>query len=212
MIFSGINLAVTDVFSENSPTIIIDAGHGDPDGGAVAIDGTHESDINLQIVLKMAELLKEKNVKCVLTRSDKNAIYSEGDSIHQKKISDIRNRVDLAKKYKNAVFISIHMNTFPSSEVSGTQVFYKSGNSYSEEIANEIQKVINDRLQPQNQKKIKTIPSNIYLFKNIPNECVLIECGFLTNPDDLTNLKNEQFQNKISSIISEVLIFKLFGG
>jgi len=104
------------------------------------------------------------------------------------------------------------MNTFPSQNVSGAQVFYKKDSDASKKLAESIQNNINSQLQPENQKTIKPIPSNVYLFKNIQNECVLIECGFLTNQTDLINLKDNEYQYKISKIISETLIFNLFGG
>ncbi len=201
-----------EIFSSNSVDVIIDAGHGDPDGGAVALDGTHESDINLQIALKIYNELKNKNINCILTRTDCNGIYTQGNSIHAKKVSDIRNRVEIANKNKDALFVSIHMNTFPSSDVCGAQVFYKPSSEISKDIANELQNVINLKFQTDNQKKLKTIPSNVYLFNHIENDCVLIECGFLTNQSDLDKLKNEDFQNNISKSIAETVIFKLFGG
>ena len=204
--------ASIEVLSNSKPIVIIDAGHGNPDGGAIALDGTHEADINLQIALRIHSILSQNNVSCILTRNDSNSIYTSGNTIHQKKISDIKNRIDIAKKNKDALFLSIHMNTYPSSEVHGIQVFYKPNCTVSKEIANDMQTVLNKRLQSDNQKEIKQIPSNVYLFKNIPNECVLIECGFLTNQNDLNNLKNDEYQNEISTIISEALIFNLFGG
>ena len=201
-----------ETFSNSKPIVIIDAGHGDPDGGAIGLDGTHEADLNLQIALKIKNQLSDKNINCILTRADVNSVYTSGDTIHQKKVSDIKKRVEIAKNNKDAVFLSIHMNTYQSQDVCGAQVFFKAKSAVSQNIANEIQNAINSRLQPDNQKKEKAIPSNVYLFKNIPNECVLVECGFLSNQNDLDNLKNENYQNKLSTVISEALIFNLFGG
>ncbi len=208
----GINSDYIEVFSKNKPMIIIDAGHGAPDGGAVALDGTFESDINLHIALKIHDFLKQKNIECILTRSDSNSIYSKGESIHEKKVSDIKNRVKIANDNKNVFFLSIHMNTYPSPSVSGAQVFYKPKSEVSERVANQVQDVLNLKFQPDNTKKIKPIPSNVYLFNHIENDCVLIECGFLTNQNDLNNLKNEKYQNEISKVISEAVIFSLLGG
>lgn len=201
-----------EIFNSNKVDVIIDAGHGDPDGGAVALDGTPEAEINLQIALKIYNELKSKNINCILTRSDSSGIYTEGNSIHSKKVSDIRNRVAIANKYKDALFISIHMNTYPSPDVCGAQVFYKPSSEASKDIAAEVQNVINLKFQADNQKQIKPIPSNVYLFNHIQNDCVLIECGFLTNQSDLDKLKNEDFQNNISKSITEAVMYKFFGG
>lgn len=201
-----------EIFKSNEVKVIIDAGHGEPDGGAVAIDGTPESEINLQIALKIYNKLKSNNINCILTRTNESGIFTEGNSIHSKKVSDIRNRVKIANDNKNALFLSIHMNTFPSPDVCGAQVFYKPSSELSKNIASEVQNIINLKFQSENQKKIKTIPSNVYLFKHIPNDCVLIECGFLTNKDDLDKLKNDDFQNSLSESICEAVVYKLFGG
>lgn len=198
-------------FNSGQLTILIDAGHGDPDGGAVAFDGTTESDLNLSIVHKLCAKLTDAGIKCILIRKNSESIYSGGSTIHQKKVSDIRNRVKIAKSYADSLVISVHMNTFPDSSVSGAQVFYKSDSDLSYSLANELQSAINNKFQPDNCKKTKSIPSNVYLFKNIPNDSILIECGFLTNNDDLAKLKSEEFQNDMSALIAEVVLFKLTG-
>ena len=191
--------------------VLIDAGHGYPDGGAVASDGTAEADLNLAIASKLYELLSKNGIKCAMIRDSGDSVYTEGDSIHAKKISDVKNRVKRAKANPNAYVISIHMNTFPSNDVQGAQVFYKKDSDKSKDIASEIQNAINLRLQTDNKKTIKQIPKNVYFFNHIENNSVLIECGFLTNINDLTKLKDERYQKEIANIISEVLIFKLLG-
>ncbi len=201
-----------ETFIGSDVDVIIDAGHGYPDGGAVAADNTVEADLNLSIAKKLYEKLSQCNVRCIMTRKDENSIYSTGNTIHEKKVSDIRNRVKLASDNKDALVISIHMNTFPSSDVCGIQVFYKPSSTLSKDVAKEIQSIINLKIQKNNTKVIKPIPSNIYLFNHIDNDCVLVECGFLTNEKDLLNLKNEDYQNKIVNSISEAVMYKLYGG
>lgn len=208
-IFSAFTLPAVETLMNKEVTVIIDAGHGEPDGGAVADDGTKESDLNLAFAQKIYSSLRENGVKCILTRDNENSIYSNGKSIHEKKVSDIRNRVELAKKYPDALVISIHMNTFPSDSVNGTQIFYKTNKSISKSIAQELQNAINLKYQPDNAKTVKPIPSNVYFFNHIQNECVLIECGFLTNQSDLQKLKDEKFQDDIVKTISEVVMYKL---
>lgn len=191
--------------------VLIDAGHGDPDGGAVAEDGTAEADLNLSIASKIYEKLSENGIKCAMIRNSQESIYTEGNTIHEKKVSDIKNRVKSANKNKNALVISIHMNTFPSQDVYGAQVFYKKNDDKSKVFAEEIQKAINLKFQKENEKSIKSIPKNVYFFNHIQNNCVLVECGFLTNQNDLRNLKDEKYQYEIANTISEVLIYKLLG-
>lgn len=214
MLFSAVFLiskrteSVNKIFN-SSCDIIIDAGHGYPDGGAVAADGTIESQLNLQISLLLEQKLSDLGYNCLLTRSDENGIYSEGNSIHAKKVSDIRNRVSLANKNKNAFLISIHMNTYPSQNVRGIQVFYKSNTGFAKNVAEECQNAINLILQKDNPKVLKRVPPSIYLFKNIDNESILIECGFITNEQDLSLLKDENYRLKLVNTIAESISYKL---
>lgn len=200
-----------NVFKQKPIKIIIDAGHGLPDGGAVAPDGTIESDINLSISLKLNKYLTASGFKCILTRNGSESIYTEGETIHAKKVSDIRERIKIADNNPDAFFISIHMNTYPSSDVYGTQVFYKSSSNLSKEISEELQRLVNLKYQSENAKSTKPIPSNVYLFKNIKNDCILIECGFLTNTQDLQKFKSESFQSDIAKSIAEIITYKLSG-
>lgn len=199
------------VFKDSAKKIIIDAGHGLPDGGAVADDKTIESDLNLIIAKLLYEKLSSAGFDCIMTRTDENSIYTEGNTIHAKKVSDTRKRVEIAKKNEDAFVISIHMNTYATSDVHGAQVFYKSGSDISKNIAVEIQNIINLKYQPDNTKVSKPIPSNVYLFSHISNDSVLAECGFLTNSDDLKKLKDPEFQEDIAKSIAEVITYKLSG-
>ena len=201
----------TSVFKKTTQKVIIDAGHGLPDGGAVAEDGTIESDINLAIAKLVFEKLNSAGFECIMTRTDQNGIYTEGNTIHAKKVSDTKNRVDIARKNEDAFVISIHMNTYTTPDVHGAQVFYKAGSDISKDIAEEIQNIINLKYQPENTKVSKPIPPNVYFFNHINNNCVLAECGFLTNSDDLEKLKNPEFQEDIAKSIAEVITYKLSG-
>ena len=202
------NVVVT---SKNNFDVIIDAGHGLPDGGAVASDGTLESELNLQIADQLFDVLSKSGLKCKMIRNDQHSIYTQGETIHAKKVSDIKNRVDIAKKNSSALVISIHMNTYPSSNVSGAQVFYSTKKSETSEMASEIQNVLNNNFNT-NKKTSRPISSNIYLFNNIPNDSLLIECGFLTNQDDLSKLKDNNYQKEFANAIAEVITYKLIGG
>jgi len=184
---------------------IIDAGHGKPDGGAVAADGTEEQKLNLEIAARLSALLDEMKIGHIMTRTEQKSIYSSGDTIHEKKVSDVRKRVEIANSNPDAVLISIHMNTFSDPNVSGIQVFYRNQDSKSKEVAGKLQSAFNQRIQPDNSKTVKEISSNIYLFSHIENPGVLIECGFLSNEKELANLKGKEYQNKLAQIIADVL-------
>ena len=184
---------------------ILDAGHGIPDGGTSGADGTAEQELNLAVTLKISDFLNEYQIPHILTRSDENSIYTEGKTIHAKKVSDIRNRIAIADKNPHIPLISIHMNSYPDSSVRGIQVFYSANDSRAKELAEDLQLAFNTELQPENTKTIKTISQNIYLFSHVENPSVLIECGFLSNSQDLAALKTPEYQEQVSKIIAEVL-------
>lgn len=191
--------------SSKSVRFIIDAGHGIPDGGAVAEDGTTEQELNLAIVLKLSDELNKQKIAHRLTRSNENSIYTEGDTIHAKKVSDIKQRITVANETPTIPLISIHLNSFPNRSVCGIQVFYKEGDDESKKLAEALQRAFNAQIQPENTKTIKPISKNIYLFSNIPNPSVLIECGFLSNQEDLEMLKTDEYQEQLALVISKVL-------
>lgn len=184
---------------------IIDPGHGLPDGGAVGVDGTAEQELNLAIANKVCDRLIKTKINCLLTRSDERSIYTEGDSIHEKKVSDIRARIDLAGKYKGVPLISIHLNTFPDPSVHGIQVFYKEGDETSLALAQDLQNEFNKKIQFDNAKVVKKISKNIYLFSHVENPAILVECGFISNSNELSKLKTEEYQTEIAQIIADVL-------
>lgn len=189
--------------NSNKPTIIIDAGHGGEDGGAVANDNTFEKDINLEIAKKLDKIAKANGYNTVLTRSEDIAIYDadKQGSLREKKVSDMKNRLKIMNETPNAVFISIHLNKFESQNVHGAQVFYSKNATGSKELAVNIQESIEQYLQTDNKKAVKENTDKIYLLKNADKPAVIVECGFLSNINDLNNLKNNEFQYKIALCI-----------
>lgn len=192
--------------SANNISYIIDPGHGIPDGGAVGIDGTTEQELNLSIALKLANRLKEAGNSIILTRSDENSIFKEGETIHEKKVSDIKQRIKIAGDYSHTPLISIHMNTFPDQSIQGIQVFYSSKDEQSMDLAQKMQKALNETFQPQKPRVIKPIPNNIYLFSHIENPSIIIECGFISNNSELKLLKDNRYQEKLADTIASVLV------
>ena len=180
-------------------TIILDAGHGNPDGGATNSTGDIvEAELNLQIVLKLQNLLESSNCNVILTRSDENGIYkTDATSIREKKISDMKNRATIANTSNADVFISIHMNKLPQTQYYGWQTFYKNQDDTSKKIAQNIQDSLNLFLEKENTRKIKSI-SGIYLTKNIDIPLVIVECGFLSNSTEAQSLKSDNYQNELA--------------
>ncbi len=187
--------------SLNTPTIIIDAGHGGEDGGAVGIDGIVEKDINLKIALKLEDYLEACGYKVIMTRNKDKAIYSEdAKTLREKKRSDLRNRIGIISENKkeNTIFVSIHQNKFPSEKYCGTQIFYSVNDEKSLELANKIKDSVVGLIQPQNDREIKPANSKIFLLHKASIPAVIVECGFLSNPEEARKLKNDEYQNKIA--------------
>lgn len=183
--------------------VIIDAGHGGIDGGTSAADGTPEKEINLSVALKVDEFLKSMGIKTVLTRNKDVSIHSENAvTIREKKVSDIKNRLKIVESAENSVLLSIHQNHFTQSKYSGAQVFYSKNNPESKIIADIIQRNIIDFIQPDNSRETKCSGSEIYLLHNVSAPAVMVECGFLSNPDEAEKLKNENYQQNIAFIIA----------
>lgn len=181
------------------PQIILDAGHGGFDGGAVATDGTVEKDINLNICLVLSDMLKSVGYDVILTRTaDVSTDDVETDKIAVRKKSDLKNRLELMRDYPQAVFVSIHLNKFTTSAARGSQVFYSGKTTQSKELGEDIQKSIVKLLQPENTRVNKQATSGTYLLYNATIPAVLVECGFLSNSAELQNLKKTDYQNKIA--------------
>lgn len=198
--FYAVEKGVVGVFAttKNLKTVIIDAGHGGFDGGAVASDGTVEKDINLNISRTISKLLKQNGFRVIMTReTDVSTEDTESAQISSKKKSDLRNRLNLMKDYPDAVFVSIHLNKFTTSSAFGSQVFY-SRDERARILGEKIQKSIISLVQPENTRVNKQATSSTYLLYNATVPAVLVECGFLSNSEELKMLKTKDYQNKLS--------------
>lgn len=186
---------------EFSKTVILDAGHGGFDGGAVASDGTVEKDINLNITLMIAKFLKQNGFTVIMTReNDVSTDDVETDKIATRKKSDLKNRLNLMNDYSDAVFVSVHLNKFTTSAASGSQVFY-SKSEKSKLLGDCIQKSIVSHIQPENTRVNKQATSSTYLLYNATIPTVLVECGFLSNKAELEKLKTKDYQNEMAFCI-----------
>ena len=179
-------------------TIVIDAGHGVPDEGAQSSNGTTEAETNLKIALKLQNLLEQSGCTVILTRSDENAIYDiDSKTLKQKKISDIKNRVKIGNESSADIFVSIHLNKIPQSQYDGWQTFYKEGSEDGARLAKTIQENLNKTIQKENNRIAKTI-DKVYIIKYVEIPTTIVECGFLSNPNDEKLLLEDEYQNKLA--------------
>ena len=185
-------------------TIVIDAGHGGEDGGAVGKNNVYEKDLNLSIALKIGKLLTEKGIDVVHTRTEDVLLYDKNEDYkNKKKALDLAARVKKAQETENCIFVSIHMNSFPQSQYSGLQVYFSKNNPQSAILANEIQSAVKEQLQPQNKRKAVEATSSIYVLDRLECPAVLIECGFVSNFEECRLLSTEVYQKQLSEIISQ---------
>lgn len=194
--------AVVPIVVGRAETLILDAGHGGEDGGAVSLSGVPESQINLAIVLKMKDLLGLYGISPILLREEDVSLHDDtAVTLREKKASDLKNRVKEIEKLEQAVLISIHQNTYPASQYSGAQAFYAPTEG-SQQLATALQDALRTQLQPENSRKEKPIPDTVYLLNHISCPGVLVECGFLTNPEEEALLLNEAYQRKLAAVLA----------
>lgn len=192
------NIIATMATPATSKTIVVDAGHGGEDGGAVASDGVMEADINLKIALKLQNLLEQSGATVILTRSDENAIYNlDKKTLRDKKNSDIKNRVKIGNNSSADIFVSIHLNKISQSEYYGWQTFFKDGSEEGKRLATCIQNNLNEAIQKEN-KRVPLKINNVYIIKHVEIPISIVECGFLSNPEEREQLEDNSYQNKLA--------------
>lgn len=180
--------------------ILIDPGHGGFDGGTVADDGTVEKHINLSISLLLRDLLQVCGIPLRMTRdTDVGLNNGSEDTIRQKKQNDMQNRLALYNQAK--VVISVHQNHFAQPQYSGAQIFYSNNHSDSLALANCLQKTICNHLQPENNREVKAASDGIFLLHHTTVPAVLVECGFLSNPNERQQLVSETYRQKMAFAI-----------
>lgn len=160
--------------------------------------GTTEAKTNLKIALKLQNLLEQSGCTVILTRSDDNAIYDlDSKTLKEKKVSDIRNRVKIGNESSADAFVSIHLNKIPESQYDGWQTFYKKESEDSQRLAVSIQNNLNEAIQKENNRVAKTI-EKIYIIKHVEIPITIVECGFLSNPEEEKKLLDDEYQNKLA--------------
>jgi N-acetylmuramoyl-L-alanine amidase len=194
---------------ERRTCVIVDAGHGGVDGGATSCTGVLESNINLEIAIKLNDLLHLLGIDTKMIRTTDCSVYTKGETIAAKKVSDLKERVRIVNAVPNSLLISIHQNYFPQAQFSGAQVFYNQGKG-SEALAGNMQSLFKQTLNHTSRRQPKKA-TGIYLMDKIEKPGVLIECGFLSNPQEEAALRNNAYQNKLCSVIATTVACHLSG-
>ena len=201
VIVKGYDSTDTEISSTPTRVIVIDAGHGGEDPGAIGVDGVYEKDLNLSIAMTLGEELKSKGYTVVYTRTEDKMLYLPDENVKgMRKISDLKNRCKITAEYENCIMISIHMNSYGASKYSGLQVYYANQNEGSEALASKIQAAVRNDVQPSNHRQIKN-GSALYLLENASGTPVLIECGFLSNSEECQKLSQKEYQKQLSFAI-----------
>ena len=188
-------------------TVVIDAGHGGEDGGAVSSAGTVESGLNLAIALRLDAVLALYGVDTVLLRTEDVSLHDpDAKTLREKKASDLRNRAEMVEAIPNALLVSIHQNTYAgSSRYRGAQVFYADAES-SGALAEHAQSILRQALDPENTRQAAKLPGAVYLMDHITCPAILVECGFLSNPEEDALLRTTGYQTKLASALASALL------
>ena len=200
------NAIPVSVFPESElPVIILDAGHGGFDGGCTDANGVPEKGINLDILLKLRDMLKAAGYDVKVTREEDISIHDVGvEGIANQKSSDMDNRLALFNSEKNAVCVSIHQNQFTDPIYHGAQMFYSASDKRSEKLARSVQDRFREFLQPDNDREIKLCGKELFLCYYSENPTIMAECGFMSNPEEAAMLNDDEYRSKVA--------FTLFAG
>lgn len=184
-------------------TVVIDPGHGGEDGGAVSPGGVSESAINLEVSLRVSDLLRFAGQRTTLIREEDISVGDEDlDTMRQRKTSDLKNRVAIVNAVENSLLLSIHQNSLPSSPVThGAQVFWNK-QAGAEELAMSVQDSLNEGINAGNEKHPRQIPDSIYLMKHVTAPGILVECGFLSNAAETEWLQDPIYQTRLATAIA----------
>ena len=188
-------------------TIIVDAGHGGEDGGATSCTGRLESGYNLEIALRLEDMLHFLGFRTEMIRRTDTAIYRKGETIAQKKVDDLKNRVRIVNETSGGVLLSIHQNYFSQSQYSGAQVFYGTAEG-SRELAETVQSALVSTLNPGSRRKAKAA-KGIYLMEKSQKCAILVECGFLSNAEEEAKLASPDYQKALAAVIAAAVGTKL---
>ena len=183
-------------------TVIIDAGHGGEDGGTSSAAGLVEKDVNLDIANILYDMLTANGIETIMTRVDDRLLYDRNvDFKGRKKKLDLAARLNIAESTPDAIFVSIHMNSYPDTKYSGLQVWYSRNNPDSEVLAEHIRNTNTKMLQPSNKRATTAAGSSIFILNNAHCPAVLVECGFLSNHDEAALFETEEYKQKVAFML-----------
>lgn len=208
LVIALLSSKVVTVISESAPltdrhTIVIDAGHGGEDGGATSCTGVLESNLNLEIALRLNDLFNFLGYDTVMVRTTDTALHTKGDTIAARKSSDLQARVALANSTENCIWISIHQNYFSDDRYSGAQVFYAETKD-SDNLGKHLQDKFISTVNPGSKRQAKKI-SGVYLFEHMQSTGILVECGFLSNREEEAKLRSPDYQKKLCCVIGSAV-------
>ena len=203
----GVYFASDTVYSDVSKdikraVIVLDAGHGGEDGGASAYGNVPEKELNLKIAQTLCDMLRFCGSDVIMTRSEDVLLYDKSSDYHGKKKSqDLAKRLEIANSAEDAILISIHMNAFPEAKYKGLQVYYSPNNESSYTLASLVQNQTRIKLMPDNSRKVKKADGSIYLLNRYEGTGILIECGFLSNPEEYAKLCTDEYRTELSLVL-----------
>ncbi len=209
-IFCFVSFKVCSI--ENNKIILIDPGHGGIDGGAVSSTKTLEKDLNLQISLKLRDILENKGYKVFMTR-DEDVSLSNSENVKQKKREDLNKRCSMKKEVSCDIFLSIHMNKFPDSSVKGSQVWYPIYSEKSKKLAQSMHKQFKETLKQENNREPKGVKNEYVILRDgYLGASVIVECGFISNKEEEAKLKDDNYQNELCNAIALAIDDYFSGG
>ena len=204
----GVTAMVVNAPVTQRKTVVIDAGHGGVDGGAISCTGKLESAFNLEISVRLNDLMHLLGINTVMIRTDDSSVYTQGTTIAQKKISDLKERVRIVNQQGDTLLVSIHQNQFTDNRYSGAQVFY-APTAGSDILAKVLQKTLIQTVNPGSNRVAKRA-DGVYLMRNIKAPGILVECGFLSNPQEEAKLRSSDYQKKLCTVIATSVSTYLF--
>ena len=206
-----ISIADTVGASFEYTSVVLDAGHGGRDGGAVSKNGILEKDLNFAVTNVLYDILTLCGTDTVMTRTTDSLVCDENDPALKGKLkmTDLKNRLTIAEEKPNSIFVSIHMNNFPIEKYSGLQVYYSPNNAASLGLAETVQDAVRKALQPNNDRQVKPAGSNIFLLDRISTPAVLVECGFLSNSAEAQKLTDKTYQTQLALVLADSILLNL---
>lgn len=200
----------TSVSTITKKTIVLDPGHGGEDSGTIGYNGILEKDLNLMISMTLASIFRFVGYEVIETRKEDIMLYDKNANYQgRKKIMDLATRLNISNDVSPDIFVGIHMNAFPEAKYSGLTVYYSPNNQLSHTAGSLLREDVIKYLQPDNNRALKASGSNIYLLNRIKSPAILIECGFLSNPEECSKLSSEEYRHALSFVIFSSLTYFL---